>query len=323
MKENHKQNLDGLKLRIPPLEIPTKTVMVPASKIKSRKNLEKSFLIQKGIVAYIDIMGFSNKFNDEDIEMSLLDFSGTLVLASLRLPKVRFNVFSDCAFIATTLENAADLLSALRFAFTHWISDGILVRGGLALGTYQETHTFPMGMPLENYFGNLFAGSAITEAVKLEGSGPGSLLFASSECAEFYGKNYNEPIFLLDNHRIIGWTDDDSTLYWFTGLSFIRLLRFLSLKDGKKNPVTKKLINNVLYCLTATNSLMPKFVILAILSSSIASKETKKKSMEIFKIKYPNDFLPFKKLIDDFLSTEKLEILKKLSDSDSSIPNVK
>jgi hypothetical protein len=323
MKENHEQNFDKLKLKIPPLEIPTKTVMVPISKIKSRKNLDKSFSIQKGIVAYIDIMGFSNKFDDKDIETSLLDFSGGLVLASSRLPKVRFNVFSDCAFIATTLENATDLLSGLRFAFSQWIRDGILVRGGLALGTYQETYTFSRGMPLENYFGHLFAGSALTEAVKLEGSGSGSLLFTNSECAEFIGKNHNEPIFLLNNHKIIGWADDDSTLYWFTGISFIRLLRFLSLKDGIKHPVTKKLINNVLYCLSATNSLMPRFVILAILSSSIASKEIKKKSMKIFNIKYPDDFIPFKKLIDDFLMTEKLEILKNLSDSDSSIPNVK
>jgi hypothetical protein len=321
MKENHKQNCDRVKLNIPPLEIPTKTVLVPIPKIKSRKNLDKSFSTQKGVVAYIDIMGFSNKFNDEDIEMCLLDFSGTLVLASSHLPKVRFNVFSDCAFIAATLENAADLLSGLRFAFSHWIKDGILVRGGLALGTYQETHTSSMEILSENYFGNLFAGTAITEAVKLEGSGTGSLLFTNSECAEFYGKNYNEPIFLLDNHNIIGWADDDSTLYWFTGISFIRLLRFLSLKDGIKHPVTKKLINNVLYCLSATKSLMPRFIILAILSSSIVSKEIKKKSMKIFKIKYPDDFLPFKKLIDDFLKTEKLEILKNLSDS--SIPNVK
>lgn len=323
MKDNHKQKFDRLKLKIPPLEIPGKIVEIPISKIKSNKDLEKSFSIQKGIVAYIDVMGFSDKSDDEDIETCLLDFSGTLIEVSSHLPKVRFNVFSDCAFIATTLDNATDLLSGLRFAFSNWIGSGILVRGGLALGTYQETHTFSMGMHLENYFGNLFAGSAVTEAVKLEGFGTGSLLFTNSECAEFFGKNYNEPIFLLDNRKVIGWADDDSTLYWFTGISFIRLLRFLSLKDGIKHPVTKKLINNILYCLSATNSLMPKFVILAILSSSIASKEIKKKSMKIFNIKYPSDFVPFKKIIDEFLKTEKLEILKILSDSDSSIPKVK
>lgn len=323
MKENHKQNLDRLKLKIPPLEIPGKIVKFPMSTIKSRKNFERSFSIQKGIVAYIDIMGFSNKIDDKDIEMSLLDFSGILVLVSSRFPKVHFSVFSDCAFIATTIENATDLLSGLRFAFSHWIGDGILVRGGLALGTYQETYTSPMERNLENYVGHLFAGTAINAAVKLEGNGKGSLLFTNSECAHFFEKNYNEPIFSLDNHKIIGWADDHSTLSWFTGISFIRLLRFLSLKDGIEQPITKNLINNVLYCLGATNSPMPRFVILAILSSSIVSEKIKKESMKIFKINYPDDFLHFKKLIDDFLKTKEFELLKYISDSDSSIPNVK
>lgn len=50
---------------------------------------------------------------------------------------------------------------------------------------------------------------------------------------------------------------------------------------------------------------------------------SKIKSMKIFNINYPDDFLPFKKLIDEFLKTEKLKILKNLSDLDSSIPNFK
>ena len=65
--------------------------------------------------------------------------------------------------------------------------------------------------------GSLFSGSAVTRAVKLEGSGKGALLFTNEECAEFYYKNDGEPIFEIDNSIFIGWSDEDSILYWFTG----------------------------------------------------------------------------------------------------------
>ena len=307
------------KLPIRPFKIPGKIIKVPISEIKSGKNQEKSISISDAIVVYVDILGFSEKKDDEDIEMCLLDFSGPLTLAARHFPQAQFNVFSDCAFIAANKENAKDLLSAIRYAFSQWISDGILVRGGIAIGSYNVTQSFAHSIAPKNYVGSLFSGSAVTGAVKLEGSGKGALLFTNEECAEFYYKNYGEPIFGIDNSIFIGWSDEDSILYWFTGISFLRLINLFTLKKNDK-PIMDKLLNNIKYAFNVTDSLLPRFLVLAILSSSIISAEVREKVIKILKVKDPDDFIPFKDMINEWLNdSTKLEILKFLADSDSSI----
>ena len=307
------------KLPIRPFKIPGKIIKVPISEIKSGKNQDKSISISDSIVVYVDILGFSEKKDDEDIEMCLLDFSGPLTLAARNFPQVRFNVFSDCAFIATNKENAKDLLSAIRYAFSQWISDGILVRGGIAIGSYNETQSFAHSIAPKNYVGSLFSGSAVTRAVKLEGSGKGALLFTNEKCAEFYNKNYSEPIFEIENSLFIGWSDEESILYWFTGISFLRLINLLQLKNINKS-IMYKLLNNIKYAFNATDSLLPRFLVLAILSSSIITPDVREKIIRILKINEPEDFIPYKKLIDEWLNdSTKLKILKSLADSDSSI----
>lgn len=320
MTRNPDKQDKNKKLTIPPMKIPGKIKKVPISKIVSGKISEKSISIPEAVVAYLDILGFSEKKDDEDIERSLLDFSGPLVLVANQYPKIQVNMFSDCAFIATSIENAADLLSGIRFAFTQWISDGILVRGGIAIGKYQETHSATLDIAKNNFIGNLFSGSAVTAAVKLEGKGPGALLFTNEECAEFYGEKYGEPIFVLGDKKNIGWSDDDSSLYWFNGISFLRLLTLLSLEDGTKHPVTEKLVNNLRYCFIATDSLLPRFLVLAILSSPTIIPKARKKAQNLFKIKDPDDFIPFEKIIIEWLNTDKLKVLTTLANMDSSIP---
>lgn len=314
-----KRDKKSKKLPITPMKISGKIKKIPISQILPGP--EESLSISKAVVAYLDILGFSEKIDDKDIEMSLLDFSAPLVLAANRYPQIRFNVFSDCAFISTSIENAADLLSGIRFAFTQWAADGILVRGGIALGSYRETSGVAQRFASKNYEGSLFSGSAVTEAVKLEGSGPGALLFTNEECANFYNERYGEPIFALDDHKIIGWSDKDSIIYWYTGISFLRLLKLLSLKDGLKHPTTEKLLNNVRYSFVATDSPLPLFLILAILSSSVTTSEARQNATDLFKIEDPDDFSPFKDHINKWLNdTDKIIILKKLADMDSSIP---
>ena len=232
-----------------------------------------------------------------------------------------FNVFSDCAFIAANIENASDLLSAIKFAFKQWISDGILVRGGISIGSYNETQTSAQIIAPENYIGSLFSGSAVTAAVKLEGSGNGAFLFTNDKCAEYYYKNYKEPIFNIENNIFIGWSDEDLTLYCFTGISFLRLIKLLSSKNKGRNSVRNKLLNNIKYTFTATDSLYPRFLILAILSSSIITSKVREKAIRLLEINDPDDFIPFENLIDKWLSdSNELDILKFLADSDSSIP---
>ena len=314
-----KNNDYDKKLPIRPFKIPGEIVKVPISKIKSGKNQEKSISISEAIVVYIDILGFSEKKDEEDIEMCLLDFSGPLILAARHFPQIRFNVFSDCAFIATNKKNAKDLLSAIRCAFAQWISDGILVRGGIAIGSYNETQNVAHDIAPENYVGSLFSGSAVTGAVKLEGSGKGALLFTNEICAEFYKKNFGEPIFKTENLIFIGWSDEDSILYWFIGISLLRLINLLSLKNVNMD-VKDKLSNNIKYAFDATDSLLPRFLVLAILSSSMITSDIREIIIKILKIKDTEDFIPFENLIDEWLNdSTKLKYLKYLADSDSSI----
>lgn len=320
MTRNIDKNNNKEKLPIRPMEIPMEIKKVPISKINTGKIPEKSIEISEAVVAYLDILGFAEKKNDEDIEMTLLDFSGPLTLSANHYPEVRFNVFSDCAFISASIENATDLLSAVRFAFTQWIADGILVRGGIAIGTYRETYSVALDLVSKNFNGSLFSGSAVTAAVKLEGSGCGALLFTNNECAQFYNKNHGEPIFVLKGNKIIGWTDEDSSLYWFTGISFLRLLKLFPLKNGKRCSVAEKLLNNLWYSFAATDTLLPRFLVLAILSLPTITPEVREKALDLLKIKDPDDFVPFKEPINEWLNnTDKIEFLKLLADMDSSI----
>lgn len=312
-----------MKLAIPPMKLPGKVVKIPVSKIHVDMISSE---MSEAVVAYFDILGFSQKKKHKDMETSLLDFSGALLLAAENYPEIRFNVFSDCAFISASLKDAADLLSAIRYAFTQWVSDGILVRGGIALGSYRETDArahIVLRKALKNFVGNLFSGSAVTAAVRLEGSGCGGLLFTNEECAEFYAQKYGEPIFQLDDYKIIGWSDESRILYWFVGISFFQLLKLLSLKDESKRRTRKNLINNIRYSFTATNSLLPNILILTILSLPTIPFEAREKAVKLFKIKDPGDFNHFKEIIDELLKDEqKIKLLKTLADMDSSIPRL-
>lgn len=177
------------------MRIPEKVKRIPISEIDL--SLVKSIDIPKAAVAYFDILGFSNKKDAKDIEFTLLDFYGPLAVSAKMNEKIRFNVFSDCAFLATSIDNAAELLSAIRLCFKEWIADGILVRGGIALGGYREISGVAHDATLPNLIGNSFSGSAVVEAVKLEGSGTGALLFCDKECAKFYQEKHSERIFTL------------------------------------------------------------------------------------------------------------------------------
>ena len=294
--------------------------MVPISELKSGKIDKNSFEISHAIVAYLDILGFSNKKDETDIENCLLDYTGSLIITSHYYPKIRFNIFSDCAFISTSLENAADLLSALRFAFNQLIAECILVRGGLSLGTYNEIRSSAQEKASSNINCSMFSGSGVVRAVKLEESGPGAFLFTNDECAEFYSKNYGEPIISLDDRKILGWATDESSLINFISASLLRLLKLLSVEDGVDNkPVIQKFVNNIRYAFTICEEpLFALEIIKLVLSLPIISEELRQKVL--LEIGINNiQLLPDEK-VDEWLQKDNFRIFIALADSDSSLP---
>ncbi len=283
---------------------------------------EKKFSLPDAVVAYLDILGFSERKNETDVEYCLLDFTGPLTLAVTKYPHLRINVFSDCAFLATSKSTAADLLRALRFAFKEWLADSMLVRGGIAIGKYAETlttHILETRQARNSFNSSLFSGSAVSAAVRVEASGNAALLFATEECARFYQATYGEPVFSLDHRPIIGWFDDANALYWFTGISLVRILRLLSLKKNvEKQRVITMLQNNLRYSGTVDPQLS-RFVILTILSSPVASKAVRSRVRRSLGISSPTQFEL--KMIKDWLRKRHrdFEGLIATADEDSGI----
>jgi hypothetical protein len=300
------------------LEVDT-TKTIPISKLKS--GIRKIAEIDNAIVAFIDILGFSNKTEDKDIENTLLDFSGSLTLTARRYPNLRFNVFSDNAFIATSQTNANELIAALRFAFGRWCSNGILVRGGIAIGTYKEFSSAAIKSTFFNFTGNLFSGTAVTKAVKLENAGPGGLLFTDDECGAFLSKTYAEPIFSLLDRNAVAWSDDKYVLFQFIAISMFRLLRLVQLNGKEFGTIKEKLRYNIIFSLQIETSGYTYVSFLSILKMKSVNSQASQKVGKLFGVK-TSDFKKWMRLIKIFLKTNDLElkILKGISDDDSSIP---
>ena len=304
------------KLGVEPFEIQGEIKYIPLSDIKD--GYEKLLDMPEAIVAYFDVLGFSTKTDPEDIRLALLDFSAPLAIAAKQFNTVRFSVFSDCAFVAAPLECARDIMSAIRFAFNQWAADGILVRGGITIGQYSETLSYAVNEAPNNFKGNLFAGSGVNNAVALEHGGNGALLFTDLKCADFYKKKFNEPIFKLRECLVLGWSDDKDTLGNFLGISLWLLLKAIS-KKGAKNPTTDKLTNNIKYSPNATADPLPYSLMLAILSSPSVSAKNRRIATQLLKIRDPEDFIPFEKITNEWLRSERFRFIKAIADIASSL----
>ena len=309
-------------LKREPLKNFLKYEKIDISKISPFVGTRTPSEIPRAVVAFFDVLGFSYKKNDIDIEFTIIDFSAPLILLSCVFKKIRFNIFSDCAFVAAHLKNADELLSIIRYAFSRWISNGLLIRGGIAKGNYKEIYHIALDLASNNFTGNLLYGSAVTRAVRLEGSGSAALLFTHKECADFYRKKFHEPIFTLDNSRIIGWSDDENVLFWFIGISFLRLLQFLALENGEKNSVAIKLLNNIRFTKTILDNNYVKIIILSLLTLPGINHKSYNKAIKIFHIKDPKDFNYFQNQINDFFNEreEDIKLLRNIAHQDSSLP---
>jgi hypothetical protein len=302
------------------MRIPKIGEKIPISKFHLSQ--VKSIDITKAAVAYFDILGFSNKKDAEDIQVTLSEFYAPLWESAKENKKIRFNVFSDCAFLATSMDNAVDLLSAIRLCFRQWISEGILVRGGIALGGYREIYGVLHNVTLPNLIGNSFSGSAVVEAVKAEGSGIGALLFCNEQCAKFYQEKNAERIFTLEDRTIIGWSTDSSVLYWFVGISLLRLLKFLSPKNKTKSQAVEYLIHNIEYSVAENESF--RSLVLGILCLPSLDAESREKALNLLGIREPIDFAEVSEPIKEWLNSKEgkksMKMLTYLANSDSSIP---
>ena len=232
------------------MKVDGKVQMLPISSIRSRTT---RFRINSAVVAYLDILGFSDKRDQKDRASSQFDFAGALRVAAERYSMIRFNIFSDCAFVCATAKNANHLLSAIRYAFTRWTADGVLVRGGISMGSYSEVNPRGMSGPTGNFFCDLFHGSGVIRAARLEANGCGSLLFTNTETANLYARKYREPIFVLkpSGDRILWRTDDPGDLHWFAGISFIRLLMLLTAARKGDRKTMEHFLRNIQYSLNA------------------------------------------------------------------------
>lgn len=190
-----------------------------------------------------------------------------------------------------------------------------------------ETNSKVVLVNISDISSGIIPGTTFTDgAVRLESSGTGALLFTNRETADFLSKKYKEPIFTYDDKYCIGWSDEFSSLFWFAGISFLRLLNVLSLDNTKHhwiNNVIEKLLNNIRFAHTIEKEkILSRSLILALLSLPDVNTIGRNKAIEVFNVK-PEEFVTYKKLIDIWLVQRKKEILlmKCLSEMDSSIPN--
>jgi hypothetical protein len=310
------------KLPIRPMEL-DKTYQVkeiPIADIISGVHEDQSTVLPEAIVAYFDILGFSGKSNAADLKRTLADFAGPWVEPARTFKHVRFNIFSDCAFVAAPIEKAADLLSSIRYAFLQWTADGILVRGGIGLGTYTQNRSVVHDIATENLFWSYFSGSAVVEANKYESMGKGALLFSSNACADFLARKFAEPVFTFGHHKIIGWSDDEDTLSNFMGVSLLRLIKILSTNDFNCHPAVVHLIANIRYSLAATDKDLMWLYILGVLSLPNLEPVAKKRALQMLQITDLDIFTTFKESIEIFLKNKQLiKYWTLLADFDSSI----
>lgn len=245
------------------------------------------FRIDSAVVAYLDILGFSDKRDQKDRKASQSDFAGALWIASERYNMIRFNIFSDCAFVCAKVKNAGQLISAIRYAFTQWISDGVLVRGGISIGSYSEVYSPVMLDRTSNFSCDLFHGSGVIRAARLEAGGVGSLLFTNKETANLYASEYSEPIFTFKRggDLIIGWTDELRYLHWFAGISFIRLVMLMTAGRRENRKSIDHFLGNIHYSLAMQRKIgywdYLQSMMMIILSSSHIKPRVRARALQV------------------------------------------
>jgi hypothetical protein len=157
--------------------------------------------------AYFDILGTKDLVSrGEFSDLHALDFSGAVFVAAHQHPNSRFAAFSDCVIVTTPSNAPNEFLDVLQLLCGNWMSDGILVRGGIALGDVKWVdydHVDRLISQHNNLRCARVYGTALNEAVEIErSSGPGILAFASDVAAECIRKIEPESVLALSSNII-------------------------------------------------------------------------------------------------------------------------
>ena len=153
--------------------------------------------------AYFDILGTKDLVSHGEFsDLHALDFSGAVIVAAHQYPASRFAAFSDCVILTTPSNAPEEFLSVLVLLCGNWMSDGIFVRGGIALGDVKwvDDDIDKQIKHRRNLRCARVYGTALNEAVEIErSSGPGILAFASNAAAECIRKIEPESVLALSS----------------------------------------------------------------------------------------------------------------------------
>ena len=287
---------------------------IPISKLKVS---DLSISEENAIVGYFDILGYSFKTDCEDSKHSVLDFSGALLLVAKEYPHLKINVFSDNAFVYAKIENVKDFFAGIRFAFDKWVQNGVLVRGGIALGSYNEMGNERYGNTIPNFVESIFFGSAVCQAVRNEDS-KGPFLFVDKASATTINKFINEPVFQVESEvYCYAWSDNPHVLMRYIIMCFVRLLLALR-KD--KNAVAEKMRCGIMAALKWNSSKLdePFYTLLLLLDSSLLQNVTERDKVARylrFDDHYQNDIEFARSLKLDVEKTFGVDIAVAMNDS--------
>jgi hypothetical protein len=136
-------------------------------------------------------------------------------VAASRFRSARFAVFSDCVIFSVPIKSPKDLIQILCLLFENWLSDGILVRGGISVGDIQwvDSSIDHEIRGLKNLSLVRVYGKAVCEAVEIErSSGPGILPFASDAVARRLLRGAKDAVLCLSSNilRSFEWSHLDA-----------------------------------------------------------------------------------------------------------------
>ena len=157
------------------------------------------------LVAFLDIFGTKEMIRrDRFSDMTALDFTNVVGIASQHKQNMHFAIFSDSVIVSCNKEFVHDFVLTLQFIYGHWFSDHIFVRGGIDLGEINWVD-YPVTDNTFNKLTNLsyarVYGKALIGAYEIEQkSGPGAICYVSEVASNFLHQ-------ANDNYILNGITD--------------------------------------------------------------------------------------------------------------------
>lgn len=166
------------------------------------------------LVAFLDCLGTKRKVLDGEYNAyNSLDFINAAGIAAQFCPNLKFAAFSDSVVVSSSIKDLDIFVRAVSFLYRSWISDGILIRGGVAF----DQVTWLDHPPADRIFGNLenfsyvrLFGPALIKAINLESnSGKGASIFLSDEASDVVRKMLPNAVVEYNDLKILSVSDLD------------------------------------------------------------------------------------------------------------------